>query len=790
MQLTTLKTALRNLRKHKSFVVVNTLGLAVAIASSIVILLYARNELSYDRFHSNADQLHLVVKERSTAQGVVELRDTWVPLLAAMRSRYSEIVDGARYFESDAWVEANGQKLQAQAAYADPAFLTMFSFPLAQGNPATALDGVNSAVLSAEMATRLFGSADPIGQRLTLDFEQDYLISGVLEEYPGNSSLRPDILVPFESVIPPDDEMNSNWGSSFLFTYLQLESADRAIDLETAFPEMVRTLFGEEGPNGAENMNLRLWSLPSLRDRAEGTTATAYALLIIALAIILIACVNFMNLTTARSMERAREVGVRKTLGAQRSHLVWQFLGESMSVSFIALLAGIYLTELLLPAFNALYDLDLRFDLLGDSLLAALLVAIGLGAGVLSGAYPAVVLSGFRTVESLRGKLKSSRHGIWVRNSLSVFQFSMAIILIIGVTVIWQQVQYMKNADLNFNPENVVVIPSALGDFADREVAVTRMDAFKNSILQIPGVERVSASMSVPGAYQNSNVFAVPEDWQQPEPLRMLIAGADDEYFATYGMQFIEGRDFNRELANERESIILNETAMRDMGWSSAIGKRVSDRWTVVGVVEDFHYQSLQNDVRAIIHAFAPQDSGNNQYISVRLQGSANPAEILPRLEALWQELDPSRPFNYFFAEESFDELYRDVDNFSTIIGYFSMLAIFIANLGLLGLAAFSVVQRTREIGIRRILGASVSSILTLLSRQFTMPVLIANLIAWPIAWFAVSNWLQGFAYRVELSPLVFLFAGALALSLAIVTISIQAARAASANPVEALRYE
>ncbi len=790
MQATGIKTALRNMLKHKSFVLVNTLGLAVAIASSIVILLYARNELSYDQFHANAERIHLVVKERTTAQGVVELRDTWIPLLGAMQSRYSEISAGARYFETINWVEANGQKFQAQPAFTDPAFLDMFSFQLAHGDPRTALDGVNSIILSAEMASRLFGADDPMGQRVTLDFDQDFLVSGVLEEIPGNSTLRPDMIVPFEAAVPPDAEANSSWGSSFLFTYLQLENAEQASYLEAQFPEMVRSLFGEEGPNGVDNMSLRLWSLPSLRDRQEGTAATSYALLLIALAIILIACVNFMNLTTARSLERAREVGVRKALGAQRTQLVVQFLSESMSVSFLALLLGVYLAEFLLPAFNALYGLELQLDLLSDGLLLALLLLVGLSAGFVSGAYPAVVLSSFRTVESLRGKIKSSRHGVWVRNSLSVFQFSMAIILIIGVTVIWQQVRYMKNADLNFDPENVLVIPSALGDFSDREIAIGRLDSFKNSVMQIPGVETVSASMSVPGAYQNSNVFATPEDWQEPEPLRMLIAGADDNYFETYGMQFIEGRDFNRELASERESIILNETAMRDMGWQTAIGKRVSDRWTVVGVVEDFHYQSLQNDVRAIIHAFAPQDSGNNQYISVRIQDNADIEDILARLDLLWQELDPSRPFDYFFAADSFAELYRDVDNFSTIVGYFSLLAIFIANLGLLGLAAFSVVQRTREIGIRRILGASVSSILALLSRQFTLPVIIANLIAWPIAWFGVSRWLQGFAYRIELNPLVFLFAGALALALAIATISIQAARAASANPVEALRYE
>ncbi len=780
----------RNLIKHKTFVFINVFGLAVAIASSVIILLYAKNELTYDAFHENSERINLVIKERNTAQGIRELDDTWTPLLGVMQAQFPTIVSGVRVFERTQWVESNNQKYQEEVTFADPSLFEIFSFPLAEGDSKTALDGVNSMVLSRETAEKYFGSENPIGKRITVNFNQDFLVTGVLEDIPQNSSIRPTVIVSFESAIAPDDEQaNSNWGSSFLNTYLLLDKTAEATGLEAQFPTMVQTLFGEDGPNGSNNMKFRLWPLESLHDRAEGSEATSYALLVIAFSIILIACVNFMNLATARSMERAREVGVRKTLGALRWQLVRQFLSESMLISTIALGLGIVIADILLPVFNSLYGLDLSLSFIDDFAIFSLLLLVGLVAGFLSGGYPAFFLSGFKTVESLKGRLQSSRHGVRLRNGLSVVQFSFAITLIIAVVVIWQQVQHMKNSELNFDAEQVLVLRASLGDFEDAQIGASRIETFKNNVLQLPGVVSVASSMSVPGSYEQNNTFATPENWQTDEPLRMLISVNDDNYFETFGMNFIEGRNFSRDFSTENDAIILNETAMRDMGWDSAVGKKVNNRWTVVGVVEDFHYQSLENEIAAIIHLYRPEDSGAQSFISIKLDSADTPS-LLTALEEHWRNLDPTRPFDYYFVEDSFNDLYQDMDNISAIIGYFSLLSIIIANLGLLGLSSYSVIQRTKEIGIRKVLGASVADILVLLSKQFAKPVLIANLIAWPLAYVGISQWLQSFPYRIDVSWIIFLLAGLFVFALAVVTISAQSAKVANSNPVKSLRYE
>lgn len=780
----------RNLIKHKSFVFINVFGLAVAIASSIIILLYAKNELTYDAFHEKSDRIHLVIKERNTAQGIRELEDTWVPLLTVMQNRFSSIEDGVRLFFSDEWVENEGQKFQESITYADPSIFNVFSFPLARGDVNTALDGVNSMVLSTEIAEKYFGDANPIGKRVTLGFDQDFLVTGVLADSPQNSSISLDILIPLESEVAPDDEeANSSWGRSFLYTYVLLDEVETAANLETQLPAMVQTIFGEEGANGSRNLNIRLWPLETMHDKAESSNNTAYVLLGIAFSIILIACVNFMNLATARSMERAREVGVRKTLGAMRGELIKQFLAESMLISLLSLAVGFMIADMLLPIFNSIYALDLELSIAEDFPIFGLLLLVGLVVGVLSGGYPAFFLSGIRTVDSLKGRLTSGHLGIRLRNSLSVLQFSLAIALIIGVVVVWQQVQHMKGSELNFDPNQVLVLQAGVSDFQDAALAASRIDVFKNEVLQLTGIASVSSSGSVPGSYVEQNTFATPEGWQEDEPLRMLVAITDHSYFTTYGMDFIEGRNFSQNFSAEEDSIIINETAMRDMNWESAIGKRVNNRWTVVGVVKDFHYESLENEIGAVIHLYRPAESGAQNYISIKLDGADKPS-LLSALEQKWRNLDPTRQFNYYFVEDRFDELYQNIDNTTSIIGYFSLLSLFIANLGLLGLSSYSVVQRTKEIGIRKVLGASIADILVLLSKQFAKPVLVANLIAWPLAYYGISQWLLGFPYKVDVSWVIFLLAGALVFVLAVLTVSAQSVKVASGDPVRSLRYE
>ncbi|HEY0962525.1 MAG TPA: ABC transporter permease [Pseudomonadales bacterium] len=785
------KVAWHNIVRHKVFTLINVLGLTAAIASSIVIFLYARHELSFDAVHARADRIHLVYKERQTATGIQELDDTWVPLLPAMLDQVPGIAGGTRVFSLDrTWIELEGgRKTSETVTYADPALFDVFSLPLARGDRASALAGRNSLVLSAEAAQRLFGDDDPLGRTLTVNFSDDFVVTGVLAPVPRNSTLRPDLLLPFDSLLARAQREGNDvgWRQSFLQTFVLLDPGLSAATVEGRLPAVVDGVFGSDGANGTRSMQLKLWSLRSLHDRETGSNTIAWVLLAIAFAIIVVATINFMNLSIARSLERAREVGIRKTLGSLRRQVVLLFFIEPLLTSVFALALGVELASMLLPVFNGWYGLDLALDLDSDPLLLLMLAAVGLSAALLSGCYPALVLSGFKPAASLKGSLRSSPHGLRLRNGLTLLQFTLAIMLVTGIGAIWMQVRYMQGQQLNFDAEDVVAIPLRVGDFADRELAARSIETFKNELRALPGVMSVSSSMSIPGDYLEANIFAEPDGWTG-EPLRMLLAGSDDNYFSTFGMRFVEGEDFSADRAGP--AVILNETAARAIGWDEAVGKRLND-WTVVGVVEDFHYQSLASGIRPIVHLYdSSQGSGStHNYVSVKLD-TPDVAAALAAIEAKWRLMDPARPFDYFFVTDLLDAMYRDVNTAGKVLGYFALLSIVIANLGLLGLSSYSVVQRTKEIGIRKVFGGETAEIGLLLSAQFLRPVLFANLLAWPLAWIAIQRWLESFAYHANVSWMLFPAGGLCILLLALFTVSVQTVKAARTRPVLALRYE
>lgn len=782
----------RSLLRRKLYTMLNVLGLTLALASSIIIFLYARSELSYDASHANAERIHLVYKERQTATGVQELTDTWMPLLQVLQERHPAIADGVRVYEEDRmWVELEGDRKFSEAVtFADPSLLRIFSFPLAQGDAASALDGRNTMVLSREVAERYFGSEDPLGKVVTLDFREDYVVTGVLADIPRNSTLRPGIIVPLESFAAPGLTAGEGWNASFLQTFLLLRDGADPAALEAEFPALVATLFDPASPNGVQNMKLKLWSLRSLHDLLVSSNTTSYVLLGIAFAIIVVAAINFMNLSIARSLERAREVGVRKTLGSPRMQLLLLFFLEPLSISTLSVLLSVELASILLPVFNGVYGVDLALSPLTDPFLLVMLVTVGLVSALLSGFYPALILSSFRSVEAMKGKMTSNPQGIRLRTGLTFLQFALAIVLVTGIGAVWLQIRFMQEQPLNFESANVVVIPVNAGDFAERELAAGRLETFRNGIRDIAGVASVSASTSVPGNYQEENVFLQPEGLTEPPSVRALRAWTDENYFATYGMSFVEGENFSdANTAAGMPAYIINETALRALGWDSALGRQMNGG-VVVGVVEDFHYRSLEDGIRPLMHRYVPpQESAALNFISVKLD-VADPQLVLTQIEALWRELDPSRTFGYYFAEDGIEALYSGINNTGRILGYFALLSIVIANLGLLGLSSYTVVQRTKEIGIRKVFGSTVAEIAALLSGQFVKPVLLANLLAWPIGWFAIQRWLEGFAYRADINWLMLPLGGIGILVLALVTVSLQSARAASINPVHALRYE
>ncbi|MCI0696539.1 ABC transporter permease [candidate division KSB1 bacterium] len=784
-----LKIALRTLRRNKVYSFINILGLAVGFAVSMLILLYVYTVLTYDRFHEKADSIYLLYRTRPTPEkGLVPIRETWMPLLPEVKRTYTAIVDGVRFVSATTWVRYEDRRFREDFYAVDPSLFTMFSFPLKRGNPKTVLSDPHSVVVSEAVARKYFGNEDPVGKILNFGPSQDYTVTGVLGELPPNSSFTFNLVAPLKGM---DFYQNAStdWGSSYLYTYVQLDDGVDPKDLEAQFPPFVKKYISPK-----EQGELLLLPLTEVHHRFTNSERYAYTLLAIAVSILLIASINFMNLTTARSMLRAREIGMRKVLGAVRNRLMQQFLGESLLVCFIALFVGSMLAEILLPYFKTFVGMELRFDQFFKPVVLGGLLALGCIVGLFSGSYPALFLSKFQPVTILKSGIRSKPGGTHLRSGLVAVQFAMSIVLLVGIGVIYRQVQYMKSQNLRFDKNQVLVIPLRAGDFDDPEAAFGRIAAFKNSLAGLSGVEAVAASASVPGRYNEWWTSVSPAGWEDRHPMVWRRSFVDDQYFKLYGIEFLEGRNFSEEFAtDQQEGVIINEAALKASGWQTAVGKRIRAYFErenkVIGVVEDFHYESLQNSIRPVIHLYGGARSRDYRYFSVKLAGNQIDA-TLQRIREHWRTLDPTRAFEYFFVDESFDRLYRADENSARIVGYAALLAILIACLGLFGLSSFTVVQRTKEIGVRKVLGASVASLFALLSKDFVKLVLIANVVAWPVAYFAMNKWLQDFAYRIDIGWWVFALAGGMALLIALLTVSTQAIKAALANPVEALRYE
>lgn len=801
-----LKITFRNLLRHRGHAFINILGLSIGIAAAILIFLYARNELSYDAFHENGDKTYIVYKERNTATGTQILYDTWIPLANELKQDYPEVVSASRAFTRNRWVISGDNKFQDRVTYADPAFLEIFTFPLADGGSESVLKERSAVILSQEIAEKYFGNENPIGKTISINYRNEYTVRGILAPVPENSTIEVDLLVNVESLIDPDDEdAQQNWNSAFLETYIQLNTAESAAALQAKLPGLVEKTWGTDGPNGSKNHQLKLLPITGFYNAQTSANRYAYILLGIAAMILLIASINFMNLATSRSLDRAREIGMRKVLGAQRMQLIWQFLGESLMLSMLALIIGVGLAKLLLPAFNTLYELTLTFDIGANLPVIGTLLLLGLSVGLISGSYPALVLSGFKPIDTLKnasGMAKEKFGGKWrhrllstanVRKTLVVVQFGLSIILILGTIIVWQQIEHMKSQDLNFRQDNIVAIPVNVGDFSDREAAAVHLQALKDELLQTAGIRGVASSSGVPGEYPNMNTFAWPEDWQREEPLRIRVAVADENFFEVFGMEILEGRNFSTEFSTDAdEAIILNEAAVEAMGWQTAIGKTVrrgNRPFTVIGVVKDFHFESLQNEIIPVIHHYRPTESRAHNYMSVAVAGK-NLSGVLSLLQDKWVSLDPQRSFDYFFVNERFAEQYRAEERMGTVSGFFSLIAISIACLGLFALASFTVARKTREIGIRKTLGATVPGIVRLIATSFLKLVVVALAVAGPLAYFLMDRWLADYPYRIAIGWEVFAATIAVTLLITALAIGYQTIRAALSNPVDALRYE
>ncbi len=781
--------SIRNLLKRKGYSAINVVGLSMGLAAVILIFLYGRHELTYDRFHENGDRIYLVYKERLTPTGTQVTRDTWMPMADRLLQEYPSVEGAVRMWGQNGWVRYQDQRFQEIVTYADPSLFEVFSFPLRAGDPASLASDPKYAVISKDVAARYFGDEDPIGRVLRIDNAVDYTVRGVLDDVPSNSTIDIDIVVPVTSV-PGYADAADDWGGSFLFTYVLLDDAASAPHLQARFPALIRNIWEEEV---ALRTHFKLEPLHDLQDALTGNRQYAYILLGIALVILLIASINFMNLATARSLERAREIGMRKVLGAQRQQVVVQFISESTILALISLGLGFLLVYGALPFFNDLYAIDLGVDFAEMPYLPAGLVLLGIGVGVLAGAYPAFYISRFKPVRTLRGALKSTRGGITLRHGLVVTQFALAIGLIALTLVMHHQLSFLQDAELRFDGENVVVIPVQAADFDDSDAAVTRLRTFEEELRRSPDILSVSAASHAPGRWSGWFTFARPEGWGEQDPLRMRLTFVDAHYFDTYGIGLVEGRDFDADRVTDAEgSVVVNEAALESFGWEKGVGRTVrrgDTDFEIVGVVNDYHFASLREEIAPVLHFYRPPENTVHNFVAVRVRPGREQA-ALGAVSQAWTRLDPARDLPFEFADQTFAQLYQQEQRLISVAGTFTVLAVLIACLGLLGLASWSVTQRVKEVGIRKVLGASTGAVVMLLSKEFMRLVLIALVVAVPVAYAAAGRWLSDFAYRIDLDPLTFALAGGAALLIAFITVSTMALRAALTDPVNTLRYE
>ena len=799
-----LTVAVRNLVRHKVYSFINISGLAIGMACFFLILCFVRFESSYDRHHEDADRIYRVIRQvrYERGGGIEERVNTGAPLLPIIREELPGIEHAARLGQFGGLVRA-GDKLfvEGRLFFADPEIFRIFTLLLVQGDPETALKEPLSIVLTPERARRYFGEENPLGKVLTYR-KQDFKVTGILQEMPENSHFHADFLASFESLKAffGSGFFADNWDTR-IWTYVKLRK-DHAPENMAYGLSVLADKYVEK--SSSDWVGLALQPLMSIHLHREGSVevemgqsrnpASLYILSALGVVILLIACINFMSLTTARSATRAREVGVRKVIGGHRSQLIKQFLGESILLSCVALVFAFALMELLLPTFNGLVGKKLDFNYLDNPVLLLLMVGVAVVVGLIAGSYPAFFLSAFLPVQVLKGLVHRGSKGNWFRRVLVVFQFVLSVILIVSTIVLYQQHHFLTNKDLGFDKEHVISVP--LSFLPNR---ARNYELFKHELLRNPRISGVTSSTNKPGVTDHNGIQIRASGSAEDRGIGIIYV--DHDYLETLDIELAAGRDFSKDIASDtKHAILLNESAREFLGAEFGPGKLVELFWrmqdkivpvydgTIIGVVRDFNHHPLDIRPQPIVFAIAQADWNYRQAL-IRIGPQSIP-ETVHFIRAQWQRLFPDQPFRFSFLAQDIEQVYRPLRRWQTIFGYFALLAVFIACLGLFGLASFATEQRTKEIGIRKILGASVSGIVLLLSKEFTKLVLVSNLIAWPVAYYAMNRWLQDFAYRIPIGVGTFLLAGVLALIIALLTVSFQAVKAATANPVKALRYE
>ena len=802
-----IKTTVRNLFKHKVYTFINILGLAIGMSACLLILLFVRHELSYDGYHQNSDRIYRIAM--AARWGGRDFDVAVVPAVAAktMVADYPEVEDAVRFRQrGDYIIQYKDQSFREEKiVFTDTTFFKLFSIPLLQGDAESALTEPYSIVLSRKTAQKYFRDEDPLGKSLKLDNRYDYKVTGVFEEIPENTHFHFDVLLSMESI---EESRDPSWGSQNFQTYILLQQNADPSALEAKFPEMLEKYLWPEFAqimgttvdeiHKSTDMQAEFYLQPlksihlhsDLLAELEPNSDIRYAYIFsaIALFILIIASINFMNLSTARAAGRAKEVGLRKVLGSQRWQLITQYLIESSFLSFISIIFAVGLVVAALPAFNRLSGKSLEISALFLQGTPFYLILLAVLTGFLAGSYPSLFISAFRPIQVLRGKINIGVKSGMMRSALVVFQFTASIILIIGTIVVFKQLRYIQDKNLGFDKEQVLILNNAY-------LLEKQAETFKEKMKTSPQILNASISGYLPVPSQRSNNAVFPEgkrDDKHSTSFQTWVV--DHDYLETMGMELVEGRFFSQEFSTDDQAAVINQSVAKQFSWPDPVGRRLGrfinqkgdiKLYTVIGVVKDFHFESMRENIGPLV-MFLGESRGN---ISFRLK-TQDVSSAIGLLEQQWNQFSPDQPFEYSFLDERFEQMYQSEQKIGRIFTVFASLAIFIGCLGLFGLAAFTAEQKTKEIGIRKVLGATSSRIIRLLLKEFVILVAIANLIAWPIAYLVMNRWLTDFAYRISPHILIFIFAGILTLVVSLLTVSLQAVKAALADPIRSLRYE
>jgi ABC-type antimicrobial peptide transport system permease subunit len=795
------KVAVRNILRQKVYSFINIVGLAVGMACCIINFLVVQDTLSQDRFHENADNIYRIIQEVKHTNFFEKWAVTAGPLGPSLKKDFPDVINAARIvWPVEILMTYRDKHFEEKVVFTDGSLFEMFTFPFINGETSTAFDLPNSIVLSEKMAVKYFGNENPIGKIITVltdDPAQNIImekkkhtfqVTGVMKNIPRYSTVKADVFMPLESTRDLLGRDPDSWQNTWLQTFIRLSS-------NTTRSGIVRKISTYLNDKPVINKDIKLNLQPlgkvvlfSNFEYDWLATKNLIAIVILlsggAFFILIIACLNFMNLATARSGNRGREVAIRKALGAHKSDLIKQFFGESILLSFFALLVGLILAELFLPIFNDLAESQLSLDISNAALVYLGLPLIAMITGIISGSYPAFFLSSFQPIKVLKGTLQTGPKSWVFRKTLIVFQFSLTILLIVFTAAVYNQLQFMCNTELGFTSDNIVCVPIR-GNMREN------LASLKNEFLQHPDIVAVAASASLLSRGWRYSSPTWTWDGKNPyEDIEIRVEMVDDDYLNTFGMEIVEGRNFSSDYSTDStEAVIVNEKAVQVMGLGSAVGSILKDEgkiYKIIGVVKNYHLRSLREDIDPLVLINRPDYTF---FLSIRLKSGRVP-QAIPYIEKIWKKHAISYPFEYDLLDEKLDDIYKIEQIIGTVFRYSSILAIFVSCLGLFGLVSFMAEKRTKEVGIRKSLGASVTNIVLLFFKDFTKCVFIANIIGLPAAYAFVNVWMNDYTYRASIPIWIFIMAAILTIAIALLTVSYQALKAARANPVEALRYE